>query len=117
MKLNHTNLCTSDVTALCTIFTRHFGFVALQTSTEFAMLSGIDGFSLVLTKIDENSSQMYPNSQMVNLQVNFHVGFVVDSQQEVYDKHKELNDAGYNLGQIKKFDAMGTTWTALLSCW
>jgi hypothetical protein len=62
MKLNHLNLCTSDVVSLSGIFSRHFSFEALQTNDGYSLLRGSEGFSLILTKIDEHSPKTYPNS-------------------------------------------------------
>lgn len=83
IKLNHINLCTSDVISLAEIFTRHFDFKVLQQNAESAMLKGSDGFSLVLTAIDQNSQRVYPNSFLFNFHISFHVGFVLEHQDHV----------------------------------
>jgi hypothetical protein len=112
MKLNHTNLCTSNVLLLSTIFTRHFDFEVIQKNAESAMLKGDDGFSLVLTVIDKNSQPTYPSSLLFNFRISFHVGFVLEHQDEVHVKHQELINAGYNPGHINTFNALGETWTS-----
>jgi hypothetical protein len=112
MRLNHTNLCTSDVGALAAVFSKHFDFEVLQQNAESAMLRGSDGFSLVLTVIDANSQPIYPNSVLFNFHISFHVGFVLEHQDEVYAKHKELIDNGYNPQEIKTFKALEKSWTA-----
>jgi hypothetical protein len=44
--------------------------------------------------------------------ISFHIGFTVDTPEEVYDKHKELSESGHNPGTIKNFNALGESWTA-----
>ena len=99
LKLDHVNPCSRDVAALSGTFARRFAFEVLQTGqmprtgAEFALLRGSDGFCLVITKIGRDPSQAYPNK--------FHVGFMVDTADEVHAKHKELSESECHPGPIK----------------
>ncbi len=114
MKLNHLNLCTSNVLSVSDIFTRYFAFKVIIGSEDSAMLSGRDGFSLVLTKIDTASSQTYPSSffPQINMHFNFHVGFMMDTPELVLAKHQELKEAGLDPGAINEYVALNENWTA-----
>jgi hypothetical protein len=116
LKLNHTNLCASHVCELTHILARHFDFEVvvsgkvpqaggpIAAGSDFAMLRGSDGFSLVITEMAEGSTRHYPT--------NFHLGFMVETPDEVHAKHRELTDAGCHPGPINTFEAMGADWTA-----
>jgi hypothetical protein len=118
LKLNHINLCSTDVNALSAIFCSHFDFKVVQTGkvpetftngplppgSAFAILLGTDGFSLIITEIGPNLPKRYPTD--------FHVGFTVDAPDQVYAKYKELTEAGRDPDPINSFEAMGKTWTA-----
>lgn len=108
IKLNHLHLCTSQVAALSSVFTRHFAFNLEQGNDDFALLRGSDGFFLVLMKISPDSPPTYPFSSPFN----FHVGFMLDAPAQVHAKHQELQDAGHQPGPVKSFEAMGASWTA-----
>jgi catechol 2,3-dioxygenase-like lactoylglutathione lyase family enzyme len=115
MRLNHINLCSSDVPALASFFTEHFGYSVVQAGkvpdhiheanagTEFAMLDGADGSSLVLTQIVPPGPSSYPT--------NFHFGIAMDSPEDVCAKNAELSDAGYCADDVKRFEAVGADWT------
>lgn len=119
MKLNHINLCTSDVSALSAFLVNHFSYHVLQAGkvpadageakaeTDFAMLDGADGSSLVLTQIVPPGPSSYPTG--------FHFGIAMDSPDDVHAKHAELSANGHAPEGVKSFEAVGATWTAF-SC-
>ena len=116
MRTNHINLCSSDVKSLTGIFVRHFAYRVivsgkvpehvgvLQAGTDFAMLDGSDGFSIVISQIDPEPQPAFP--------ANFHVGIMLDAADQVYAKHEELSEAGYQPGSISSFETLGSRWTA-----
>jgi catechol 2,3-dioxygenase-like lactoylglutathione lyase family enzyme len=93
MKLNHANLCTSDVARAASFFQNHFGFAPLgEPRTNFAVLRGSDGFILNL---------MRPGKAAVSYPDGFHVGFFVATPAEVHAKHAELAEGGWNPGAVE----------------
>lgn len=117
MRLNHINLCSSDVPALTRIFERHFGFKVLQAGkvpegiqasgagSDYAMLLSLDGFFIVITQLDRKKHEAFPS--------NFHVGMMVESSADVHAMHKELREAGLQPRDISSnFEVLGATWTA-----
>jgi hypothetical protein len=111
-KLNHLNLCTSDVLALGKLFTQHFTFTTLQAADTSAMLRGSDGFLLVLTQIDPHAPPTYPYSVLFTRHISFHVGFMLDAPAHVHAKHQELQAAGWQPKPIQTFEALGAAWTS-----
>ncbi len=111
-KLNHLNLCTSDVPSLSKLFTQHFAFTTLQAADTSAMLQGSDGFSLVLTQIDPHAPPTYPHSVLFTRHISFHVGFMLAAPAHVHAKHQELQAAGWQPKPIQTFKALGAAWTA-----
>ena len=105
MKLNHLNLCTGDVAALCDFFTRFFGFelLAMRGKEAFAILRGADGFSLNIMKPGKGTTADYPDG--------FHVGFLVDRADEVIAKHRQLEGAGLNPGELQSLTRGGIATT------
>ncbi|GLS43808.1 VOC family protein [Methylobacterium brachythecii] len=93
MKLNHANICTSDVARAASLFEQHFGFARLgEPRTNFAVLRGTDCFILNL---------MRPGKAAVCYPEGFHVGFFVDAPAEVHAKHAELVEGGWNPGPVE----------------
>jgi catechol 2,3-dioxygenase-like lactoylglutathione lyase family enzyme len=106
MKLNHLNLCTSDVPGLSDFFTRFFGFelVATRGRDAFAILRGDDGFALNLMRSGRGTQPIdYPDG--------FHVGFLVERADTVHAKHRELHDAGREPGELQRLTRGGTPTT------
>lgn len=95
MKLNHLNLCTSDVPGLAGFFADHFGFetVGMLGREAFALLRGSDGFALNIMRIKDGTSASYPDG--------FHVGFHIGSPAEVRARHAELTAAGLEVGEVQ----------------
>ncbi|UVK39216.1 VOC family protein [Mesorhizobium sp. AR10] len=105
MKLNHANLVTADVAGLCDFFTSHFGFelVAMRGKDAFAVLQGIDGFTLNLMKPGKGEAAAYPEG--------FHIGFFVGKPHSVHAKHAELANAGLQPGEVQELTRGGTRST------
>ncbi|GAA2698150.1 VOC family protein [Actinoplanes palleronii] len=115
MRLNHINLCASDVTALAGTLVTHFGYRIIDTGRapaafgggSFAAVAGSDGSEFVITQIDPvpDGGSAYPKG--------FHFGLIQQSREAVYTKHAELTAAGLNPGAISDgFQVWGATWTA-----
>jgi catechol 2,3-dioxygenase-like lactoylglutathione lyase family enzyme len=106
MKLNHLNLCTGNVPGLSDFFSRFFGFehIATRGSDAFAVLRGSDGFALNLMRSGRNAAVVdYPDG--------FHVGFLVETADEVRAKHGELQEAGLQPGDVQKLTRGGIPTT------
>ena len=117
MRLNHINLCASDVTALAGQLVTHFGYRIIDAGHvpdaagayrgSFAAVAGTDGSEFVITQIDPapDGGSAYPKG--------FHFGLIQDSREAVYTKHAELTAAGLSPGAISDgFQVWGATWTA-----
>lgn len=104
MKLNHINLCTSNVLALSSLLEKHFGFVLEETRGQhaFAQLTGTDGMTLVLMDMSK-TPQPYPR--------NFHIGFILDDPQEVRTRHASLCADGYLPGPVEVMTRGRDRWT------
>ncbi|MFK4482422.1 MULTISPECIES: VOC family protein [unclassified Curtobacterium] len=119
MKLNHVNLCSSDVTTLANTLENHFGYRTLELGTvpdaewatnpgsTYAILVGDDVSDIVITQIDPvpEGESAYPSQ--------FHFGIMQDTAQAVHAKHAELEQAGFTPGKLNPgFEVLGATWTA-----
>lgn len=102
-KLNHANLPVADVVALRDFFVQQFEFALLSMRGEngFAVLRGTDGF--ILNIMRDNKGSGFPE--------NFHVGFFLDSPQEVRAKHAQLIAAQLDPGPIEELTRGG--WKSL----
>lgn len=104
MKLNHANLCTSDLGRAASLFIDHFGFETFaDVSNKLRVLRGDDGF--ILTLMTPGKMNAYPPA--------FHVGFLVDSPEAVRAKHAELDAAGWapnKVGDIVRGGYPSTTF-------
>ena len=100
IKLNHINLCTSNVPALSSLFEKHVGFVLEETRGQhaFAQLIGTDDMTLMSTM-----PQPYPR--------NFHIGFILDDPQEVRTRHANLCADGYLPGPVEGMTRGRDCWT------
>ncbi|MEV1048710.1 VOC family protein [Streptomyces sp. NPDC049916] len=113
MRLNHVNLCSSDVGELARTLSQHFGYRIIDSGPvhngegSFAALVGADGSEIVITPIPRNTATgaAYPPG--------FHFGLMQDSREAVLAKHAELKNAGHSPGDIHDgFQVWGATWTA-----
>ena len=119
MRLNHVNLCTSDVGGLAQTLETHFGYRTLDRGvvpdhpgvpnpgSAYALLIGEDGSDIVITQIEPapEGRSAYP--------AQFHFGLMQDSAEAVLAKHAELLAAGFRPGRLNAgFQVLGATWTA-----
>lgn len=91
MKLNHINLPVSDVAASSSFFEQYFNFKCTEKKGDnlIAILQGIDGFTLVLmaNNFNRNGNSTFPDA--------FHVGFLLESRQDVTDVYNRLLAGGF----------------------
>lgn len=91
MKLNHINLLVTDVTTSISFFEQYFNFKCLEIKGDnlLAVLQGSDGFTLVLmaSSLNRKGNTSYPDA--------FHIGFFLDSRNEVTDLYNRLVAAGF----------------------
>jgi catechol 2,3-dioxygenase-like lactoylglutathione lyase family enzyme len=87
--LNHTNLAVSDVPELTRFFVTTFGFEVVEQRGrgKFAVLRGEDDFALILMHDKNVYDATYPAL--------FHIGFLVDSTDEVLRLHQSIVNAGF----------------------
>jgi catechol 2,3-dioxygenase-like lactoylglutathione lyase family enzyme len=88
--LNHINLVVPNVPELASFFQTGFNFrlVHQRGLGKFAVLLGEDGFILTLTYDKAVTPSTYPKP--------FHVGFRVNSADEVQQHHTRLIEAGFD---------------------
>ena len=108
MQLNHANLPVTDVAALREFFVRHFGFTEVETRGRdaFVILNGDGGFVLNLMKSREG--ERFPE--------NFHVGFLLDTAEQVRTKHVALLDEGLDVGPVEEL-RRGGVGSVTFYCW
>jgi len=89
LKFNHVNLTVSDVPTLTDFFERCFNFKVTERrgNGRFSVLNGPDGFILILMYGKDAVHTSYPPL--------FHVGFLVQDEQEVTAAYHQIKDAGY----------------------
>lgn len=90
MQLNHLNLPVEDVAASRRFFEQYFGFETIDTKGDdmLAVLSGSDGFSLVLmaNSFNRKGNAAYPDA--------FHIGFLLGTKEEVTALYNRLLSGG-----------------------
>jgi catechol 2,3-dioxygenase-like lactoylglutathione lyase family enzyme len=93
MRLNHLDLQVPNVLSTAEFFERHFGFqvVSNRASPAIIILSGEGSFTLVLQR-RRCDNESYPEG--------FHVGFIVDDEERVRDKHQQIRDYGIACSDI-----------------
>ena len=95
MKLNHINLPVSDVAVSCAFFEQYFDFECTGKKGDnlIAILQGADGFTLVLMadSFNRDGNTTFPDA--------FHIGFFVDSREQVTAIHNRLLQDGFEVGQ------------------
>ncbi|MEP6621955.1 MAG: VOC family protein [bacterium] len=99
-RLNHANLPVPLAGPLRDFFVQHFGFRTLVTRGDdaFVVMEGEDGFILNLMRAKPSDSG-FPE--------NFHVGFFLNSPDEVRLKHQELVGAGFAPGNVEAITRAG----------
>jgi catechol 2,3-dioxygenase-like lactoylglutathione lyase family enzyme len=88
MKLNHLDLCVTDVGATAAFFTEHFGLhlQAMKGRDALAILRDEAGFTLVISRARDDEAHRYPDD--------FHVGFLLDRAEAVHEAYARLREAG-----------------------
>ena len=88
MKLNHLNIVVGNVAAATRFFETYFNFKCIEIKGDHivAVLKGAGGFTLVIMK-DKADSPDYPGG--------FHIGFMMDSEEEVIETYQRLKTAGF----------------------
>ena len=91
MKLNHINLPVNDVADSINFFEQYFNFKCTEVKGDnaIAILEGSNDFTLVLmaNNLNRNGNITYPDA--------FHIGFFVDSEEEVTSIYNRLVDGGF----------------------
>lgn len=89
IRLNHINLAVYDVPQLTRFFTEVFDFRLQERRGQgnFSVLVGEDDFALILMHDKRVDANTYPAL--------FHVGFLVNSKEEVKARHSRIVDAGF----------------------
>jgi len=87
MKLNHVDLPAMDIAALRLFFETHFEMRCIFNREDgLTVLLDEDGFALTLSPFGQGKALEYP--------AGFHVGFNVDSQDELFEVHGRITAAG-----------------------
>jgi catechol 2,3-dioxygenase-like lactoylglutathione lyase family enzyme len=91
LQLNHLNLAVVDVLEAQRFFETFFEFRCVDTkgADTLAVLEGAGGFTLVLSHLDKTTKPVYPKD--------FHVGFILDSPEQVQKVFDQLQNAGVEL--------------------
>lgn len=98
IKLNHLNLPVSNVPDLTRFFTEAFDFRLLEQRGQgnFSVLVASDGFVLILLRDKKVDANTYPTL--------FHVGFRLNSKEEVMLRYRRIFDAGFEVPQPDVLD-------------
>jgi len=91
LQLNHLSLAVPDVGGASRFFETFFNFrrVDSKGADVLAVLESQGGFTLVLSHLDKEAAIIYPKD--------FHIGFIVESQEQVQAVFERLQNAGINL--------------------
>jgi predicted enzyme related to lactoylglutathione lyase len=92
MKLNHINLVVSNVKEATHFFEQNFNFKCTEVKGDYiiSILKGIDDFTLVIMAQKEGLAS-YPDA--------FHIGFMLNTENEVVEKYEALKKNGMEVGQ------------------
>jgi catechol 2,3-dioxygenase-like lactoylglutathione lyase family enzyme len=109
MQFKHTNLATPDVSATAEFFERFFKFEIVDRRGEgLVVMRDQDNFVLTLMKLKKSDPDRYP--QM------FHIGFYVESPEQVNAKHAELSAAGVSPDKVETPNRQGAVTTFYCTC-
>ena len=87
MNLNHLDLPAADIELLAEFFAKHFSFKEVfHRDDGLTVLLDEDGFALTLSALAQGEPMKYPTG--------FHVGFNVDSEDDLFETHRALISAG-----------------------
>lgn len=94
MKLNHIDLQVPDVQEAAAFFERWLSFehTSNRDSPALAILHGEGDFTLVLQR--RLPGESYPE--------NFHIGFLLDSEDDVLAFHQRAQDAGLKISDVQR---------------
>ncbi len=92
MKLNHINLVVSNVAEATNLFETYFNFKCTDIKGDniVAILKASNDFTLVIMT-NKNGQTTYPDA--------FHIGFMLDSKEEVIKTYDTLKNGGVAVGQ------------------
>jgi catechol-2,3-dioxygenase len=92
MTLNHINLVVSNVEEAIKLFEAYFNFkcIEIKGAGIIAVLKGKNDFTLVLMK-SKDEAPAYPEA--------FHIGFLQESKEAVFDLHNKLKSGSIDLGK------------------
>ncbi|MGA9400346.1 VOC family protein [Haladaptatus sp.] len=93
MQLNHTNLTVSDVETTAAFFEEYFDLQKRGGSPAITILSDDAGTVLTLMRGKKGEDIEYPSS--------FHIGIFVDDEDLVDEKHRRLEEDGYDVTDVK----------------
>ncbi|MDC8103593.1 MULTISPECIES: VOC family protein [Chryseobacterium] len=87
MKLNHINLVVANVEKTTKFFQTYFGFKCVDVKGDYivSVLKGEGNFTLVLMK-NREGTPAYPEA--------FHIGFMLDTIEQVNDIYQRLKTGG-----------------------
>jgi catechol 2,3-dioxygenase-like lactoylglutathione lyase family enzyme len=90
MNLNHLDLPVADIAAARDFFTAQFGFRSIfEREDGLTVLLDDADFALTLSPL--------PASERIHYPTGFHVGFMLDAEEELLDAHQRLSDAGVEI--------------------
>lgn len=92
MKLNHINLVVSNVAEAIKLFETYFDFKCTDTKGDniMAILKSTNDFTLVIMT-NKNGLTAYPDA--------FHIGFMLNNEEEVIKTYDTLKNGGVAVGQ------------------
>jgi len=95
MTINHLNLIVTDVTKAVHFFETYFGFKyeVVKGDNLIAVLKNEENFTLIIMT-NKNGDTTYPKD--------FHIGFMIDSPEEVDHLHRKLVDGKIDVTQSPK---------------
>jgi len=94
VKLNHINLTVTDVSAATAFLEQYFGMTNQGGNAGMTVLTdteSYDGMILTVMKARASTFWGYPET--------FHIGFFIESREEVDRLGRVLNDDGYDVGE------------------
>jgi catechol 2,3-dioxygenase-like lactoylglutathione lyase family enzyme len=95
MRLNHVNLVVEDLDGAQDFFRRLFGFVLLDRKGDaVVVMDDGQGFTLVLS-----NAQAFGGEPPVRYPEGFHVGFILETREEVDRSHERLTATGVDTGR------------------
>ncbi|GCE06687.1 VOC family protein [Dictyobacter aurantiacus] len=97
MRLNHINLCVDDLVMARDFFQNYFDFrLQEQKGDAVAVMDDGHGFLLVLSNMHAFKSEVKPYPE------NFHLGFILETSDQVDQAYDRLAAAGLPLPQQPK---------------